>query len=468
MCGVLQDVATRHLPDIITNIPPSHTKSMTHSVLYLPWVWTWRPEHRFAGLSYSETPVMRDAVKCRNLVESAWYQKHWPLKFAKDTSAKGYYINEKGGSRLSTTIRSGITSNHFDDILVDDPQNPTALAAGEDGQAEVEKARFVWDVVLPSRRLENARAIVVMQRLGLTDLTQHILDQRHPCHHLMLPLHFDPARACERDWRTVEGELLAPERYTEESIFENVLSKLTPEALEAQYEQDPTAEGIGTYGDLSDFKTFGSWAELPDNGIIGVSIDGATSGRPTSRGGAPDRSRWAFTAWLRHESKHYLLDAMAMREDLPIVLLRFQGWLSALMGRKKRGWRPDTIVIEKKSTGEAAASFFPGLNLHGFGTALWHVSDSKNERAAAAMPPIREGRVFLPLEVLDEERYKRLPTDAYSLLRGELKTFPRGRTDDLVDSLNQILLFWQDKFGEHRKKPNVEQMLAFAKALNRG
>lgn len=462
MCQALQDVATRKSPDLLTNIPPNHSKSMVHSVLYQPWVWTFWPQHRFGAISYDSDLVLRDAVKARNLIESDWYQSLWPLRMSRDTAAKGYYVNEFGGSRKSDTIRGGITGNHFDDLLVDDPQNPTKLHEIEVASAEAALARHVWDVVIPSRvaNMQTSRRIVVMQRLAMTDLSQHIIDQAAPgdVEHLMLPLHFDPERACRLDWRTEEGELLAPERYTEEEIRKRLPKDKTAEL--AQYEQDPTAEGAGLYS-WGDFKPY-VLHNAPANGILGVSVDGATAGRPVTKGGADANSNWAVEAWLRADGAHYLLEVDAFKEDLPVVIQRIQALLERIDGMRRPGWRPGDLVIERRSTGEGAGAFLKGMDLKGFTVEYRDATDSKVERAHAAMVPIREGRVFLPAELWDE---KRPPVGPLGLFKREIQTFPRGRSDDLIDAMNQILLWWQAKFGEKKQKPTTEQMREVVQGL---
>lgn len=476
MCGALQSVAMRQSPDLLTNIPPSHTKSVVHCVMYNAWVWTWDPSRRFIYVSYDETPVLRDAEKCRRLVESDWYQARWALAFERGSNAKGYYINTHGGSRLSRTMRSGITSNHADDIIVDDPQNPTRLSLEDaaDAAAEAETARHVWDNVLPSRvaNIATSRRIVVMQRLSELDLSQHILDQGHPIRHLCLPLYYDPEHphVCADDWRKAPGELLAPERYTADDIESRVLVKLTPAARAAQYDQDPTATGAGLFGDLSDFRWWAAWDDLPDQGILGVSIDGATAGRARGKAAkaASERSRWAFTAWLRCGGTSYLLDAMAFRDDLDVVLERFGTWVADLIERtkrapagRKRRWSPGTIVVERKSCGEAFTSFLRHMDLRGFTWDLYNPEASKAERAAATLPSIRSGKVVLPAEVRSAD------VGAWRILRGELEKFPRGRTDDLVDTMSQMLLYWQEQLGEGGTTPTSDDMAAFARGLRK-
>jgi phage terminase large subunit-like protein len=288
-----------------------------------------------------------------------------------------------------------------------------------------------------------------MQRLGRTDLAEHILDKGGPLVHLCLPLEYDPEHPhrCELDWRTEPGELLAPERYDRASIESAVLSQLTSAARSAQYQQRPTADGGGIFS-LDEFRWYRNLAELPPQGTLGVSVDGATAGRATTAAqrDAAERSRWAFTAWLCVRDSYYLLDCTALRDDIDVVLLRFERWLADLMLRvrtvphgTRRRWTPDVCVIENKSAGPSAYALMRALNLQGLRPELEEPLGGKIERASVCLPAIRTGRVYLP------ERVRSDTTGDWALLRTELEEFPRGRTDDLVDSCTQMITWLQDR-----------------------
>ena len=93
-----------------------------------------------------------------------------------------------------------------------------------------------------------------MQRLHEDDLTGHILSSEagQDWVHLMLPMRYEPDRAMMLypnaiDWsdpRTVEGELLTPDRYDEESVV-RLERQLGPFGAAGQLQQRPEPKGGG-------------------------------------------------------------------------------------------------------------------------------------------------------------------------------------------------------------------------------
>jgi phage terminase large subunit-like protein len=460
MCAALTDTVQRKSPDLLINLPPGQSKSMLCSVLFPAWVWSWDPAHRFLCLTYDRDLSYRDAGKCRALIESEWYQTRWAVDFVTGNNVKGKYVTSAGGSRRSTTLRSGIMGNHANTVIVDDPQSASKIGLSDIDEMAAESAwaRHIWDTVLPTRvagDIHKSRRIVVMQRLSELDLSQHILESGQELRHIMLPMWYDPDRACADDWRTTEGELLAPERLDAAAV-DKLTSRMSASSVAAQIQQDPTAQGAGLFAS----ETWPRYTDLPEHGIVGISIDGATAGRARGEAAraAESRSRWALTAWLRSGGNHYLLDVDAFREDFDVVLDRIEAFAQRVAASVKRGWTLDDLVVERKSTGEAAVSMLRSRELGGFVLTLWDVGTSKVERASACLPVTRAGRVQLPAQ-LDTAQ-----VGAWALTREELAKFPRGKSDDIVDTLSQMVLYWQNKFGEDDDF-SLDNIQAFGEAL---
>jgi hypothetical protein len=102
VCEHLQAVSEGRIQNLIINIPPGHAKSLLTAVFLPAWVWIDHPETRWLFSSYREPLATRDSVKCRRLIESAWYQEFWGDRYqlTDDQNQKNRFENTKTGYRI--------------------------------------------------------------------------------------------------------------------------------------------------------------------------------------------------------------------------------------------------------------------------------------------------------------------------------------------------------------------------------
>ena len=101
ICEHLEACADWQINRLLINIPPRHMKSLGANVFFPAWTWaqdpnpehdprhpyqirknSWRgPGVKFMHLSYAASLATRDGVKCRQIITSPWYQKHWGHRF---------------------------------------------------------------------------------------------------------------------------------------------------------------------------------------------------------------------------------------------------------------------------------------------------------------------------------------------------------------------------------------------------
>lgn len=250
LCEHLEAISRGRLHDLLINVPPGTTKSLTVCVFWPAWEWTWQPWTRWLTNSYDAHLSVRDAVRTRRLMQSEWYQHHWgaAFSFTSDQNVKGFFQNDKTGWRIATSPAGGNTGDHAHRVVVDDP-HPVNKAESE---LEREGVLRWWRETMPSRRLPGGARVVVGQRVHEEDLTHDWLEREGPkIHHLNLQMEYEqdalPAsqlEACHlsgalHDPRTVYGELLAPERFPASEI-ERLKIDLGPYAYSGQYQQTPT------------------------------------------------------------------------------------------------------------------------------------------------------------------------------------------------------------------------------------
>lgn len=250
LCDHLEAASLGKLPDLLINVPPGTTKSLTVGVFWPAWAWTWQPWTRWLTGSYDARLAIRDAWRTRRLMQSEWYRSQWGEQFifASDQNVKSYYANDKTGWRLAISMSGGVTGEHAQYIVIDDPHNV------REAESELERDAVLktWREVFPSRRLPGGVRVVVGQRVHEEDLTADWLEREGDhIHHLELAMEYDPdqLRASQRepcvltderhDPRTEAGELLAPERFTAAAIARLKID-LGVYAYSAQYDQRPS------------------------------------------------------------------------------------------------------------------------------------------------------------------------------------------------------------------------------------
>jgi predicted phage terminase large subunit-like protein len=267
LCGVLEDCFYKRITRAVINVPPGTMKSLLIEVFFPAWAWAKDPGKRFLTASYGQHLTIRDNLRCRQIIESEWYQERWPVKLLDDQNTKTRYNTTAGGWRIATSVDGVGTGEHPDFINIDD-----ALSAAMAESAVERQAVIDWfDRTIATRLGRNPVFIVVAQRLHMGDLCGHLIarggwthvrwpmryekcscvgtaplmapDEDHRC-----PLHkADPAwTKDERDERTEPGELLAPALFPEQKVKDMELD-LGPYGTAGQLQQRPSPEGGGLF-----------------------------------------------------------------------------------------------------------------------------------------------------------------------------------------------------------------------------
>jgi len=120
ICEHLEAVTDRRIRNLLINMPPRCAKSTIVAVMWPVWVWIAKPETQWLYSSYASDLAIRDSVKCRRLIASPWYQRHFGASFqlADDQNAKSRYDNDRSGYRLARSVNSGVTGEGGDVVVV--------------------------------------------------------------------------------------------------------------------------------------------------------------------------------------------------------------------------------------------------------------------------------------------------------------------------------------------------------------
>lgn len=443
ICQHLEAVTAGEINNLIINIPPGHAKSMLVSVMWPAWTWIKRPTWKAMFASHSMDLTNRDMVKRRDLMKSPWYVRWFQdaqqspftvpgWAFAADQDAKSFYKNTKLGEFQGISVGQG-TGRRGDALVIDDPID------AENAFSKVARdAAIRWKTQTMASRFNdalNAQQVLIMQRLHDEDLTGYLLkNEPGVWEHLCLMSEFEPKKACTtrtkagkfffRDWRTVKGELLFPERFPLAALH-GPQGKLGMGSYgyAGQHQQSPApAEGGIIKRDYFNHRWHlpgqSAWEgidahPLPSQfDLYAMFTDAAFKDTATS-------DRVAIGLFGLKGSKLYLLDLVWDR-------LSFTETVHAIVDMRKKWTRPPHIVVsgvyvEDKANGTAVMNVLkdkvPGL-------VPIEPDGGKEARVIASTPALEAGNVIFPLEAVWMADFI---TEATS--------FPKASHDDGIDML---------------------------------
>jgi predicted phage terminase large subunit-like protein len=186
----------------------------------------------------------RDSQRCRDLIDSPWYQEKFGDSFSwlSDQNAKHRYENNFHGYRIATSVEGSATGEGGDIIIVDDPHN---IKEGESENVRNGTLQW-WDRVMTSRLndQQTGAMIIIGQRVHENDLIGHLIETGD-WDYLCLPAEYESSKKTYtsigwEDPRTTDGEVLWPEKFPKSVL---AYLKLTLQLhYFAQYQQRPTSE----------------------------------------------------------------------------------------------------------------------------------------------------------------------------------------------------------------------------------
>jgi predicted phage terminase large subunit-like protein len=414
----------RVIRNLVINVPPGTSKSTITSVCLPAWQWVRNPAWRGLFASGNENVAIRDSIKCRSLLDSDWYRNTFKptWRFSKDQNAKTLYQNSSTGFRQAISAGAIVVGQRADDLFVDDPNGTN------EGSADRVQVMTWWDNAMWNRLndLSTGHRVIIQQRVHEEDLTGHV-QGKDPDDWAFLVIRMEYEAPTEKDpgpeptpglnWldpRTIEGELMFPERFP-------------PVVVEAQ------KKVLGSAGSAGQLQQ----RPAPKDGLIFK----AGFVRFYKTGAEPEFARKflsADTAFSKERTADFSVIAAAGECEIPgmmglwlIDLWREQVGFPELKAQAKlmaAKHNPDTFLVEDKASGQSLIqelerdTDLPVVKVK--------VDVDKVTRANAAAPTWEAGRIWIPEDA---------PWAADFL--AELYAFPRGKNDDQVDVLTQLIKY---------------------------
>jgi predicted phage terminase large subunit-like protein len=468
------------------------SKSTLMAVMFPAWIFTTEPTAKILSVAHNLDLALRDSVRCRRLIQGEWYQDLWPqIQLAGDQNAKAKFEIEGYGGFRQALAAGAITGVRADHVVCDD------LLSATDAMSEaIRNSMKDWVLEALPTRLNNpggekaSTISLIQQRLHEEDSTGVLLEKNLGYEHLMLPMEYDPGRHCAtsvgEDWRSEEGELLFPERFPRE-VVERDKQAMGPWASSSQFQQAPSPRGGGLikrdqfllYDDeLARAQGKTDASKYPDLDIIIASVDTAYTTKQENdasaitvwgvwqKGGAEARSLISSYADNSNvfDMNGKRIQMVDERDTIPCAMLMYAKELrvplhgdevqrmegespEAFRRRAESKWglcehitdickrfNVDTILIEAKASGISVAQEIKRLNK----LASWQVklvnpgNLDKVARVYSVQPIFANGQVYSP------------DKDWAEKVISQCETFPKGRRDDLVDTVSQGLRYLRD------------------------
>lgn len=405
---LLLQVTTHVILRLMLNLPPRSGKTELVTIRYVAWFIERWPHKRVVIAAYNQFLANKFSRRVRKIVAGR-------VPLSKERNAVEEWETIYGGGLRVVGVGAGITGQGADLLVIDDPVKSREEA---ESSAYREKCWEWWTDDLYTRLEPGAQVIVIMTRWHFDDLGGRLQEMEE---WLTLWRHVNlPAEAKENDPLGREvGEPLNPDRYTKEDLAR--IKAVLGRNYSALYQQEPSPPE-GTVIKLSWFRRYRTLpAEQPRR--ILQSWDCASKAKELG-------SYWVCTTWFEYPHGYYLVDCYRKQVEYP------EGKKSLYLEATK--WKAEPILIENKASGQALIQ------------EIWY----NNNNLATLIPPYNIPIAVIPIEPegdkimrasvssdLIEAGYVYLPYEAEWLheVENEIRSFPLGATNDIVDSVSQFL-----------------------------
>ena len=395
---------------LLLNLPPRALKSTMISVALPAYLSGLDPRKRIVVVTYSQELSNMFGRQTRQVMQSDWYKQLFPsTRLSPKRQAEHDFHTTSGGYRLAASTGGVLTGRGGDLIIVDDP-----LKADDAWSDTRRKNSVEWTKSTLFSRLDDKQhgtIIVTQQRLHEEDLSGYLertgdwLTFRVPAiaeqDELIAvgqgrPLHFRR-----------EGEVIDPKREPLE-LLNRIKRELGSAVFSAQYQQSPTPAD----GDVIKLSWFKRFDNAPSGGEVIMSVDTASK-----VGEHNDYS--AFTVWRFVDGRYYLEFIWRGKVVYPELKRNLIAFAEV--------FHPDRIVIEDKVVGIGLIQDLHKEARH-LPVVPYVPKVDKETRMRRHSARIESGQVYLPHEA-----------EWLGDFELEVRQFPHGLHDDMVDSMSQML-----------------------------
>jgi predicted phage terminase large subunit-like protein len=401
----------KSLKNIILNIPPRHSKSTIGSVLYPAYYWLRKPETKIVTVSHTDLLATEFATKSRQLLQHDWFL-YWKeiVHIAKNVNTKKKFENNKLGYRLSKSTGSNIIGFGGDLFIVDDPNDISDVYS----KAALEKTNQYYKTGLKNRanNAKTAKWLIIQQRLAENDLSGFLLENEEGWFRLNLMAEYEKyytfKSPIKKNDPREEGEYLDLERFDAE-YYEGF--KKDPIVWASLYQQRPKAiEGVIVKD---------SW--LVDYNYKPNSFERKILSIDLSKKIKDEHDYTVFNSMGKINNDFFILNIERGKFEFPEIIKLFKTITSKEVF--------DIILIEEDGNGTSLIQIFKKEYPQIIGV---KETEPKESRFYSILPEIMGKRLKFP----------KTNEEIISLAKEELKSYPKGKNDDIVDTIVMTMRYF--------------------------
>lgn len=340
LANMLMDIAEGKKDRISVNIAPRHGKSQLVSIYFPAWFIGKYPDKKVLMVSHTADLAVDFGRKVRNLIATDEYKRIYPsVSLAADSKSAGRWNTNFGGEYFATGVGSALAGRGADLLLIDDPHNEQDIV---NGNYEVFEKAWTWFTTgARTRLMPGGRIAIIQTRWHPDDLTGKVIKD------MSINEGTDQYEVVEfpaiLNENTPNEKALWPEQFSLDALA-RIRAGMPTFQWNAQYQQNPTAEGAA----IIKREWWRIWEKETPPACEYIILAMDTAAETNNRA-----DYTAITTWgvfkderLTEDNFHIiLLNAINIRLEFPELKdLALEQW---------NEWKPDSFIVEKKSSGVA-------------------------------------------------------------------------------------------------------------------
>lgn len=407
---------------LIINIPPRHWKSELVSKCFPLWWMGKDPTAKIGVTWYSATLTQQFSLEARDMAQSEVYKNVFPRMqgIREDQNTKEYWVLKEWWSYYATGTGGSLTWRWFSCFIIDD--------AGKPDEAESDIIRTGinnwFENTVPSR-LDNPNKgciIIIMQRTHEDDLCGHLIERMKnktwdDWTVLSMPAIAENDEFIQVDdyvYKRLKGEVLHPKRFNPDGI-EKIRKNMNNSTFECQYQQNPISK------ESQEFHT--EWFKYIDRDQV------PTGGRTFTT---------VDPAWTKQSYSDYTSILTGKFIDDKLYILGYTAWkfdpaeaIDEIVKHIKL-YNPEKIGVEAiQAKWVLSVPLRNTCQTMGIYANIEEIAQKgdKESRIRKLIPLFRDWLIYFVRWIEDGQPVS---------MEKQLLTFPRGKHDDVIDSLQMV------------------------------